>query len=682
MFAFFNNLDGSALDGNKKDHAPVIKVLGSRQKLEAKSLRERIEATRKQIRDAIAAYRYVEPKNPTAPQVTPPQEFVWIDDETPSGAVLAGDSPWQWVEKPQPVFSGKRATTRSAAALSQHFFTGAKNPLKIGKGDVLFAHVFLDTANPPKQIMLQFNDATWEHRAVWGGDHIPWGKPGSVSRLRKGDLPKTGEWVRLEVSVEEVGLKPGSQLNGWAFTQFGGTVHWDKAGIVTKSDQAATYDSFTRWQADQQSSAGAQLPDALKPIIKLDAAKRSESQSKQLLDYFVEHALIATRKTIDPLHKQIANAEQRIKQVEAQSATTLVFRERKDIRPAFMLNRGEYSQQREPVGRATPTVLPPMPKDAPQDRLGFAQWLTDRSHPLTARVAVNRLWQQVFGTGIVRTVEDFGSQGEPPSHPELLDWLATQFVDDGWNVKQTMKRIVMSAAYQQSSSVTPLLRERDPRNRLLARGPRFRLDAEMIRDQALHVSGLLNPEMGGPSVKPPQPDGLWFAVGYSGSDTVRFKADQGPSKVHRRTLYTFVKRTAPPPQMSTFDAPSRESCTMRRERTNTPLQALLLLNDPQFVECARGLATRAIIAEKDSDGRATFMLRLCTSRQPVPMELAEIVAAYKDVLAAYKQAPEAAAQLLKVGESPVDPTLDAVELAAWTVIANAVLNLDEVVTKG
>ena len=316
------------------------------------------------------------------------------------------------------------------------------------------------------------------------------------------------------------------------------------------------------------------------------------------------------------------------------------------------------------------------------DRLGLAQWLVSADHPLTARVAANRLWQQVFGTGLVKTAEDFGSQGAQPSHPQLLDWLAVQFRTEGWDVKQFMKRLVMSATYRQSSFVTPELRNRDPENRLLARGPRYRLDAEMLRDQALFVSGLLVEQPGGPSVKPPQPDGLWFAVGYSGSNTVRFQADSGPQKVHRRTLYTFIKRTSPPPQMSTFDAPSRESCVMRRERTNTPLQALLLLNDPQYFEAARALAQRAMSVGGDSPGeRAAWMMRTCTSRTPEASEVQELVNVYETELAHFTQDVEAAKQVAAVGEIAVPDEMDLPQVAAWTLVANLVLNLDEVLNK-
>ncbi len=316
-----------------------------------------------------------------------------------------------------------------------------------------------------------------------------------------------------------------------------------------------------------------------------------------------------------PLWQQMKAVEKQRAAIEKQIPATLVFKERATLRPAYILKRGEYDQRGEQVGRDTPRFLPPLPEKAPRDRLGLARWLLAPDHPLTARVEVNRLWQQCFGIGLVKTTEDFGTQGESPSHPQLLDWLAVQFRADGWDIKKMMKRTVMSATYRQSSRVTKDRLRKDPDNRLLSRGPRFRLDAEMLRDQALFVSGLLVEKLGGPSVKPPQPSGLWEAVGYTGSNTKNFVPDHGHEKVHRRGMYTFWKRTAPPPEMNTFDAPSRESCIVRRERTNTPLQALLLMNDPQFVEAARTLAERTMKEGGTTpETRLTFLFRLTTAQ--------------------------------------------------------------------
>jgi hypothetical protein len=353
------------------------------------------------------------------------------------------------------------------------------------------------------------------------------------------------------------------------------------------------------------------------------------------------------------------------------------------LKPAYILKRGEYDQHGDQVERQTPGFLPPMPADLPRNRLGLAKWLLLPDQPLTARVEVNRLWQQVFGTGLVKTAEDFGIQGEHPSHPELLDYLAVQFVDDGWDVKKMMKRLVTSTTYRQSSRVTPESLAKDPANRLLSRGPRFRLDAEELRDQALAVSGLLVEKLGGPAVKPPQPPGLWEAVAYVGSNTGRFTPDTGNEKIHRRTLYTFLKRTAPPPEMSILDAPSREACVVRRERTNTPLQALMMLNDPQYVEAARALAQLAMKSGgAEPQARIAFMFKRATARNPDGKETDELIAAYNDFLKKYQGDAKAAKQLIMIGDSKPDPKLDAAELAAWTMVANLILNLDEVINKG
>lgn len=359
--------------------------------------------------------------------------------------------------------------------------------------------------------------------------------------------------------------------------------------------------------------------------------------------------------------------------LRAEIPTTLVWKELAKPRDAFMLIRGQYDKPGDRVSRATPAFLPSFPADAPLDRLGLSLWLTAPEHPLTARVAANRFWQQVFGTALVKTSEDFGSQGEPPSHPELLDWLAVEFRESGWDVKRLMKTLVMSDAYRRSSHVNDAMLQIDPGNRLLARGPRHRLDAEVLRDQALALSQQLIDKQGGPSVKPPQPDGLWAAVGYSGSNTVRFKADEG-EKVLRRSVYTFWKRTSPPPQMTTFDAPSRESCTARRERTNTPLQALLLMNETQYVQAANKLAKLAIAAPDLSSlpQRVAWLFETVTARLPRDAELREMVALVEETAIYYENQPGLATKLCG--------TSDARE-AAWTVLANTLLNLDEVVTK-
>jgi hypothetical protein len=357
-----------------------------------------------------------------------------------------------------------------------------------------------------------------------------------------------------------------------------------------------------------------------------------------------------------------------------QIQTVMIMEELPAPKDTFLLIRGSYDRPGEKVTRGVPEILPPLPAGSPSNRLGLARWLVDPAHPLTARVTVNRFWQHYFGTGIVKTVEDFGSQGEWPSHPALLDWLATEFIQSGWNVKQLQKTIVMSATYRQSSAVTPELVAKDPENRLLARAPRLRLSAEVLRDQALFASGLLVNKIGGPSVKPYQPAGLWSELGDKD-----YERDKGEG-LYRRSLYTFWKRTAPPPFMANFDSAMRESCTVRESRTNTPLQALNLMNDVTFVEASRKLAERVIL-EGPPETRLERAFRLVLARAPDAAEqskLAGSLSFYKDHFASNK---EAAAKFIEQGDSPSDPQIPKTELAAYTAVASLIFNLDEAVTK-
>lgn len=356
-----------------------------------------------------------------------------------------------------------------------------------------------------------------------------------------------------------------------------------------------------------------------------------------------------------------------------------VTQERAEMPSAYVLFRGEYDKRRDLVQAAIPAFLPPMPAGYPRNRLGFARWLLRPDHPLTARVTVNRFWQETFGAGLVRTPGDFGVSGELPSHPELLDWLAVDFREGGWDVKRLFKLLVTSATYRQSATITPEKRRKDPENRLLSRAPRFRMDAEMVRDYALSAGGLLVPKIGGPSVRPYQPDGVWEAVAIIGSDTRDYRRDGGEN-LYRRSLYTFWKRSAPPASLDIFNAPSRETCTVRRERTNTPLQALVTLNDVQFVEAARHLAQLSLRQPGATD-RADFIARRLLLRPLRPEERKVVDVGLRDLLTFYTAHPDQARALIAVGESKADPTLPPNKLAAWTMLANEMMNLDEVLCK-
>ncbi|NOY00579.1 MAG: DUF1553 domain-containing protein [Verrucomicrobia bacterium] len=381
------------------------------------------------------------------------------------------------------------------------------------------------------------------------------------------------------------------------------------------------------------------------------------------------------------IHRQFTQAQSNKQKLNKKIPTTMVMEENtKRVKFSYILERGQFDKKGEKVFSDTPAFLPAMAKGLPKNRLGLAQWLTSADNPLTARVTVNRIWQEFFGTGIVETSEDFGTQGSWPSHPDLLDWLAVEFIESGWDVKGLIRTIVKSSTYRQSSKISPAALQIDPQNRLLARAPRYRLDAEMIRDQALFVSDLLVEKVGGPGVRPYQPEGLWKAVAFVGSNTGNFKQDHG-SGLYRRSLYTFWKKTSPPPSMSLFDAPTREDCIVRRERTNTPLQALNLMNDIQYVEAARQLASRMLKEGGESDDdKIRYGFLLCTATYPDEAALRVLKTSLQKFLSVYRNRPEEAGKLISVGESITDTKGDDQELAAWTMIANTILNLNFVIT--
>jgi hypothetical protein len=682
LFAYFNGLSDAAMDGNALAPPPSIKVPSTEQQAELARLDDEIAAVKTQVAEAVKKIEYQEPPGASAAP-SGPHEFVWIEDELPAGAKPnTDDGGWQFVsEVDRPVFGGQKASYRKAEGVRQHYFTDAESGLVIGPGDKLFAHLYIDPTDPPKTVMLQFNDGDWEQRAFWGEDLIPFGSTGTESKRHLGPLPEAGKWVRLEVEAQAVGLKPGVVIRGWAFTQHGGSVYWDTAGLVTRTPQAGQkFESLAAWALAAKANPQS-LPEAVKGALELEADKRSEEQVALVRGYFLEHAYGGSRETLAPLHEKIAALEKQKADLYGQIPETLVMAEMEKPRETHLLIRGAYDKKGDKLDPGVPAMLPALPEGAPANRLGLARWLVDPKHPLMARVVANRFWQHYFGIGLVKTAEDFGAQGERPSHPELLDWLATEFISSGWDVKHLQKLIVMSHAYRQSSQATPELLARDPENRLLARGPRFRLDAEVVRDAALASSGLLVEKLGGRSVKPYQPDGVWEAVAFLGSNTGVYKADPGEG-LYRRSLYTFWKRTSPPASMSTFDAPSRETCTMRRPRTNTPLQALALLNDVQFVEASRKLAERMMTeGGATAESKAATGFRLATARAPRPDELAVLLGAFGQSLSEYVAHKDEANKLLAVGASPKNDQLDPAELAAWTMVANMILNLDETITK-
>lgn len=419
------------------------------------------------------------------------------------------------------------------------------------------------------------------------------------------------------------------------------------------------------------------LPAEIVTALQTPEKKRTPGQRATLWTYCAEYS-----RALAPKRTALANLEERLS-VLTEEFTTMVMDIAAKPRETFILNRGDYSQPTRKVTAGTPKVLPSMPANAPNNRLGLAEWITMKENPLTARVAVNRMWKLLFGTGLVATSADFGLQGEWPSHPELLDWLAVDFVEKGWDVKALLRQIVMSETYRQSSHASEALLERDPDNRLLARGPRFRLPAEFIRDGALKTGGLLVDRIGGPSVNPYTPGDLWREVSHYGSTPATsqtFVQDHG-EKLYRRSLYTYWKRTAPPPNMMAFDAPNRETCTVARAETTTPLQALVTLNDPQFVEAARAFAERVLAGRGNESAKLRWAFREVTSREPSREELEILKKALVRERARYARDPAAAELYLKIGESPRNTRLSASEHAAWAQVSAMILNLSETFTR-
>ncbi|MCP4192355.1 MAG: DUF1553 domain-containing protein [Planctomycetaceae bacterium] len=686
LFSYFFSLTEKAMDGNALLPPPSVKVPSLLQSRRKDSITKQLAKVNSGLEALHKSVSYTDPMRDATLRSITEVEVTWLDDKLPEGAEVGGDGedPWQFVKSSSdhPVWRGEKSTVRTADGLSQQFFTKATPPLRIGIHDRLFTYVYLDPENPPETVQLQFNDGSWDHRAYWGADkgHNA-GKKGAAN-YRVGDLPELGKWVRLEVAAGAVGLADGAKLNGWSFAQFKGTVHWDQAGVVVVSPPSETLlESQSVWEQFRGRSGYPALPAEIQKVLDLELDKRDGNQQTQLRRHFLSEVNPKTRVPFQEPYRQRRDLTQKLAELEKAIPATLVMEERKEPRQAHVLERGEYTLKRDKVASRLPEWVSPIDPNWPANRLGLSQWLVSPEHPLTARVTVNRFWQQFFGTGLVKTSEDFGVQGEQPSHPELLDWLSIDFIKSEWNVKRFLKQIVMSRTYRQSSRVTAEKLSLDPDNRWLARGPRFRLDAEVIRDQALSISGLLVDTIGGKSVRPYQPAGLWKPVGFGGSNTSVFKQDAG-SNLYRRSMYTFWKRTSPPPSMTTFDAPDRETCQVRRARTNTPLQALVLMNDVQFVEAARKLAERVIIAGGPSDeDRMIYAFRCVTSRRPHEKEKASLMRLLADYRAEFGADVEAAKRLIAVGESGSNDSLNPVEVGAWTMITHLLMNLNETVTK-
>jgi Protein of unknown function (DUF1553)/Protein of unknown function (DUF1549)/Planctomycete cytochrome C len=691
LYAFFNSAADPAMDGNALLTQPVIALEDDDYRKKIAEFEKSIGEQQQQLDQIAKSVTYTDPATadpkPTAQKV----DHVWMEDEFPAGGnvVASPGHPTMFVtvQDGGQVFSGTKSVKRTDAGLAQDVWDQSTVPLTIPQDAVMFAYVWLDPQSPPKSIMLQYHKSGWQHRAVWGDyEAIPWGAVNTTERVAMGPLPEVGGWQRLEFPADKVGLAAGDKLTGFAITQFGGTVYWDHVGVQGVVDPSSDPSlSFLAWWKQSTGKDVAGLPAELNAIAKQGPeANFPEPDRQRLLSHYLQSACTTTRDAFAEPMSKITELQKQKQMMEQSLTRSFVYRDMPQPRPSFVMIRGAYDKRGEPVEPNVPAVFPPLKltsEKARPTRLDLANWILDQDNPLTARVTVNRIWQQFFGTGLVKSSYDFGSQGESPSHPELLDTLASDFKTTGWDVKNLVRRIINSKTFRQSSTINPQSYSRDPENRLLARGPRFRLDAEQLRDNALFISGLLDMDMGGKGVKTYQPENIWEPVGFAGSNTRFYQRDNGAS-LYRRSIYVFLKRTAPPPFMSNFDAPNREQFCTRRERSNTPLQALQLMNDVQHVEAARVFAQRMLIEGGNSpESRFQFAFRSVLSREATPTELEILRNQLNDHLARYQANVESATKLTQLGETKPDTNQNVSELAAYTLIANTIFNLDETVTR-
>ena len=689
MYAFFNSAADPAMDGNDLRTPPVLRLTTAEQQKKLDAFDGQLGGLQKRLSEEVAKIEYYDPaKLDPKPPITHAVD-TWLDDDFPKGVKASAEgAPLTWVtaEEGAPVKSGNRAIKRTGEGFAQDYFEKMSKPFVVPAKGKIFAWVWLDPANPPKAIMLQWHSGgSWDLRANWGDkDAIAIGTAGTPSKLLIGELPKLGEWVKLEVNIEALKLKPGTKFDGLAFTQNGGTVYWDLEGVSYEINPASDPQlSLTAWLAAYQGKdIGEPAPKDVRDLLKkVKPEERKPEQNNRLRDYYLAQVFAGTRAAADPLLAETKKVEDQKKQVEDQIAVTLVMHDLPKRRETHVMARGQYDKPGDLVKPAVPSIFPQLANKDDATRMDLAKWLVSPEHPLTSRVFVNRLWQHFFGLGIVKTPGDFGAQGDPPAHPELLDWMAVEFREDGWDIKRMIKTLVTSATYRQDSRVGPELFEADPENRLLARGPRFRLDAEEVRDNSLFVSGLIDFAMGGKGVNTYQPEKIWEPVGFPGSNTREYKQDHG-SALYRRSIYTFWKRNAPAPAMTTFDAPSRDSYCLRRERSDTPLQALELMNDVQQFEAARALGERMITeGGLTPEDRITYGFRLVTARRPQESERSVLKDTYEKQFTKYAANLDAAKQAIAFGESKPKADANPSELAAYTLVANVMLNMDETVTK-
>jgi cytochrome c553 len=699
LSAFFNNTTQKAMDGNIQNTPPTMEVPIAKDlprwnalPAETKSAQQKIDQRRESGRKDFAAWLSNSPV--IYSQKMPKDEPVFhalLDDNKPQTLKvslrgqerelkLATNAAWQEGVLTAKAFTTGDQTTPVIAevgdfAKDESFSYGVwVYPTKELTG-ALFARMDSTNADRGWDLLLQGGKPAAHLINKWPDDAL---------KVIARQAIQTNRWTHLFVTYDGAAKASGLKIYIDGKLQETDT---EKDQLKSSIRTRVPFKIGQRNSDTAMNAAGLQdlriYERVLQPaeiqalFLAVPLEKRTEKQKDEMYQWWLGEVDAEFQQA----NSALAALEKEKAEIKSRGTEALVMHEQTNSPTAYVLFRGDYDKRRDKVEAATPSALPPMPADFPRNRLGLARWLFLPEHPLTARVTVNRFWQEIFGTGLVKTTGDFGVTGDLPSHPELLDWLAVDFRESGWDVKRLFKLLVTSAAYRQSAAVTPEKLARDVDNRLLSRGPRFRMDAEMIRDYALFSSGLMTAKIGGPSVKPYQPGGVWEAVAMIGSNTRDYKQDSGEN-LYRRSLYTFWKRAAPPASMEIFNAPSRETCTVRRERGDTPLQALVTLNDPQFIEAARHLAQLTLEnGGTNPADRLDFMAEHVLSRPLRSEELKTTGSVLKYLLAHYQSAPKDAEALISVGESKADPALDKSTLAAYAMVASELMNLDEVLNK-
>lgn len=692
LYSFFLSSSDPAMDRNTNTTDPFFKLTTDEQKSALAHAQARENEAKRLLEEAASRTVYRDPVEQDPLPGRKMIEDLWFDDVFPPGSKATctsrNASTWSTAPEIAPPL-GRRALKQAFASNYQDKFDNPTRPLFVPDDARLWVWVRIDADEIPQTIMLQLDSNLGSHKALWGEP-----KAYGVARTDKnwlGDVPTSGRWTRLDIPLEKINLTPGAYVTGIAFIQFGGIAWWDGLAIAGEVSPASDpRESFLVWWKQRAGKDTPGVPAELAAVLKEGPPKDDTDKKpaadfrEKLLRFYLAYVARPVAGELEQRQRDWQDALSARTTLEDSIPGTFIFKELDQPREAFVMLRGQYDKPGEKVEPGVPAVFPPLKKPDPAaraTRLDLAKWLLAPEHPLTARVTVNRFWQQIFGTGLVKTSFDFGSQGETPSHPELLDWLSIGYRESGWNTKRLVRLLVTSATFRQEARATPNLLQRDPENRLYARGPRFRLDAEQVRDNALFVSGLLNLTMGGRGDKSYQPPNIWEPVGYSDSNTRFYLQDHGAA-LYRRSIYAFLKRTAPPPFMSNFDAPNREQFCTRRERSNTPLQALQLMNDTQHFEAARAFGERILVeGGTTADERITFAYRSVLSRSPAPEELAIVKQALGRYVARYRADAEAARRVVAAGESKPKANLAESELAAYTLLANLVLNLDETVTR-